>query len=129
MKIYNRHVYPAVIVGLIFCFVTGQYFNIFGAVAVFLIYLLFFALGKMGGGDLKLATALTLFLGPVPVFYGSALAGAGMALWGGIQAWRATGQFSAAVLTLQGKLPGRSVPFAVLLGPVSVLTSILLYLC
>ena len=53
------------------------------ATAVFAVFALFFAIGQMGGGDVKLVTALALFLPPgtfITAFWGFAMIGGIMTL-------------------------------------------------
>lgn len=124
MTIYNRHTYPAALIGLIYCIVTAQYAHIYGTVLVAAVYLFFFITGKMGGGDLKLALALSLFLGMDPVLYGSIMAGFVLMTWGFAYTWYKTGQFRSGVLVAVGKLPGGEVPFGAILGPAAMLAAI-----
>ncbi|MCL5935005.1 MAG: A24 family peptidase [Firmicutes bacterium] len=126
MTIYNHYTYPAVVTGLIYSVLTAQYDNLYGALIVFAVYLFFFLSGKMGGGDLKLAVALTLFLGMQAVITGSIIAGLVMMTWGFAFTWRKTGQFRTAVLVAAGKLPGGEVPYGAILGPSSLIMAVLL---
>ncbi len=121
MTIYNRHTYPAVVVGLIYSAVTAQYHHLYGALVIFVIYLFFFLSGKMGGGDLKLAVALSLFLGMEPVILGSLLAGFVLMAWGFASTWHKTGQIKSGVMVAFGKLPGGEAPYGAVLGPAAVL--------
>jgi Flp pilus assembly protein protease CpaA len=123
MTIYNRYTYSAIITGLIYCILTAQYSNLAGTLVVLAIYLFFFLTGKMGGGDLKLAVALSLFLGMQAVILGSLLAGIVMLIFGFAMTWYKTGQLQAAVLVAIGKLPGGAVPFGAILGPASLLAA------
>jgi len=125
-SIYNHYTYPALILGLIISVITGQYANIWGSLVIFAVYLLFFLTGKMGGGDLKLAVALSLLLGMEPVIWGSILAGVVMMIWGFAITWVRTRQIQAAALVMAGKLPGGEVPYGAILGPASLLTAALL---
>lgn len=127
MTIYNRHTYPAAAVGLIYSLATAQYAHLYGALIVFAMYLLLFILGKgkMGGGDLKLAVALSLFIGYEPVIYGSILAGLVLMGWGFVTTLLRTG-FKAGVLVAAGKLPGGAVPYGAVLGPVTIAVSLFL---
>lgn len=123
--IYNHITYPAVLAGLVSSIATGQYANIRGSLIIFAVYLLFFLTGKMGGGDLKLAVALSLFLGMEPVILGSILAGVAMMIWGFVYTWSRTRQIQAAVLVMAGRLPGGEVPYGAILGPASLLIAVL----
>jgi len=119
--IYNRYTYPAVIIGLILCIATAQYSNIYGSLIIMAVYLFFFLTGKMGGGDLKLAVALSLFLGAEPVLLGSILAAVIMIAWGFVSTWHKTGQIRNGLLVAAGKLPGGEVPYGAMLGPASII--------
>ncbi|MFZ5650837.1 MAG: prepilin peptidase [Bacillota bacterium] len=123
--IYNHFTYPAVLAGLVSSIATGQYANIWGSLIIFAVYLFFFTTGKMGGGDLKLAVALSLFLGMEAVLLGSIMAGVVMMIWGFAFTWARTGQIQAAVLVMAGKLPGGEAPYGALLGPTSLLIAVL----
>lgn len=125
MTIYNRFTYPAIAVGLVYSISTAQYDNLYGSLIIFAVYLLFFTSGKMGGGDLKLAVALSLFLGMQPVIYGSVLSGIALMAWGFAYNWYKTGQIKAGVLVAAGKLPGGEAPYGAILGPASLLVAIL----
>lgn len=129
MTIYNRHTYPAAVAGIIYCAVTAQYAHLAGALIVFVMYLLLFILGKgkMGGGDLKLAVALSLFIGYEPVIYGSILAAVLMMAWGFARTWYKTGQLTSGVLVAAGKLPGGAMPFGAMMGPGSLIVAFVLY--
>lgn len=122
MTIYNRHTYPAVIIGFIYSIVTAQYSHLYGALMIFGMYLFLFikGQGKLGGGDLKLAVALSLFLGMEPIIYGSIIAGVFLMIWGFLSTWVRTGQFQTAAFVVSGKLPGGVLPFGAILGPASV---------
>lgn len=124
MTIYNRYTYPAALIGLIYCIVTAQFAHIYGTALVAAIYLFFFITGKMGGGDLKLAVALSLFLGVDPVLYGSIMAGFLMMFWGFAMTWHRTGKIRNGLLVAFGKLPGGEVPYGAILGPASFLTAV-----
>lgn len=125
MTIYNRYTYPAAVIGLIYSVATAQYSHLYGALIVFAMYLLLFIMagGKLGGGDLKLAVALSLFIGYEPVIYGSILAGIVLIFWGFVTTSLKTG-FRAGVLVAVGKLPGGSLPYGAVLGPASLLAAI-----
>lgn len=125
--IYNHITYPAALAGLVSSIATGQYANILGSLVIFAVYLLFFLTGKMGGGDLKLAVALSLFIGMEPVLMGSILAGVVMMIWGFAYTWARTRQIQAAALVATGKLPGGEVPYGAILGPASLLIAVLQY--
>ncbi|MFZ5632129.1 MAG: prepilin peptidase [Bacillota bacterium] len=127
MAIYNRYTYPAILTGLALSLLTGQYTNLYGALVIFAVYLFFFLSGKMGGGDLKLAVALSLFLGMPAVIMGSLLAGVVMMAWGFASTWHKTGRFRTAVLVMTGKLPGGEVPYGAILGPGSLILAVFYY--
>jgi len=119
--IYNRYTYPAVIIGLIICIATTKYSNIYGSLIIMAMYLFFFLSGRMGGGDLKLAVALSLFLGSESVMLGSILAAVIMIAWGLVSTWQRTGQVRNGILVAVGKLPGGEVPYGAILGPACLL--------
>ncbi|MHB8158116.1 MAG: prepilin peptidase [Desulfocucumaceae bacterium] len=118
--IWNIFTYPAAVTGLMLSVWAGNYANIYGAIIIFAIYLYFFIAGKMGAGDLKLAVALSLFMGAQPALLGTLAAGVLMLAWGFVSTWYKTGQLRAAVLVAVGKLPGGSVPFGAIMGPSAV---------
>ena len=119
--IYNRYTYPVVIIGLIICIATTKYSNIYGSLIIMAMYLFFFLSGRMGGGDLKLAVALSLFLGSESVMLGSILAAVIMIAWGLVSTWQRTGQVRNGILVAVGKLPGGEVPYGAILGPACLL--------
>lgn len=125
--IYNQYTYSAMIVGLILCLATAQYSNLYGSLIVLAMYLLFFLSGKMGGGDLKLAVALSLFIGAEPVILGSIMAAIGMMVWGFTSTWYKSGQIINGFLVAVGKLPGGEVPYGAIMGPSSFLLAISRY--
>ncbi len=129
MTIYNRHTYPAAAIGILYSIATAQYSHLYGALAVFAMYLFLYILarGKLGGGDLKLAVALSLFLGMEPVICGSILAGLVLMAWGFASAWRSTGQVKAGVMVALGRLPGGAVPYGAVLGPAAILAAVFIY--
>ncbi|OPX89562.1 MAG: Type IV leader peptidase family protein [Pelotomaculum sp. PtaB.Bin104] len=126
MKIPNQYTYPFALAGLLLCLTTGQYDKLYNALTVFLFYLLLVAFGT-GVGDLKLATVLALFLGQEPVLYGTLIAAMVMCLYGVTKTFYATGQISAVVGVLMGKVPAGAVPFGALMGPASVLCAWFLF--
>jgi len=128
MTIYNRHTYPAAVTGLVYSIVTLQWSHLYGSLVILSIYLFFFLSGKMGGGDLKLAVALSLFLGHEPVLCGSILAGVVLMAWGFAHTWYRTGQLKQGVLVAAGRLPGGEVPYGAVLGPASVMVAVLMLL-
>jgi hypothetical protein len=75
---------------------------------------------------LKLAVALSLFLGHEPVLCGSILAGVVLMAWGFAHTWYRTGQLKQGVLVAAGKLPGGEVPYGAVLGPVTMLMAVVL---
>jgi len=126
MTIYNRHTYPAAVAGLVYSLATAQYHHLYGALIVFAMYLVLFLIGrgKMGGGDLKLAVAISFFLGYEAVIYGSLLAGVILLAWG-FASTAARSGLRAGVLVAMGRLPGGALPYGALLGPLSVMAAIL----
>jgi len=120
MIIPNWLTMTTIAAGLRFVIWTGSYENLIGALLVFGMMLLFWSFGWIGGGDVKLAPGLTLFLGAVPVLYGIALACAIFALWSATKEWRNSGRFISFPMVLLGKVPGGAVPLAVLMGPMAV---------
>ncbi|MFZ5650945.1 MAG: A24 family peptidase [Bacillota bacterium] len=126
MTIYNRHTYPAAVTGLVYSIATAQWSHLYGSLVILSIYLFFFLSGKMGGGDLKLAVAMSLFLGHEPVLCGSILAGLVLMAWGFVRTWYRTGQLKQGVLVAAGRLPGGEVPYGAVLGPATMLMSAVL---
>lgn len=122
--IYNQYTYSAIMVGLILSIANAQYSNLYGALIIMAMYLFFFLSGKMGGGDLKLAVALSLLLGAEPVLMGSILAAVVMMAWGFASTWYRSGQIRNGLLVAVGKLPGGEVPFGAILGPCSFIIAI-----
>ncbi|MCL5058869.1 MAG: A24 family peptidase [Actinobacteria bacterium] len=125
MTIYNRHTYPAAVSGLVYSIATAQWSHLYGSMVILSIYLFFFLSGKMGGGDLKLAVALSLFLGHEPVLCGSILAGMVLMAWGLAYTWYKTGQLKQGVMVAAGRLPGGEVPYGAVLGPATMLMTVL----
>lgn len=128
--IYNKHTYTAAIIGLIYCIATKQYSHLYGALIILAMYLFLFisGKGKLGGGDLKLAVALTFFIGYEAIIYGSMLSGVIMMLYGFVSTYCRTGQLQTATYVVLGKVPGGEVPYGAMLGLVSVLIATLLTL-
>ncbi|MCL5057154.1 MAG: A24 family peptidase [Actinobacteria bacterium] len=126
MTIYNRYTYPAAVTGFVYVIVTAQWSHLYGSIVILSIYLFFFLSGKMGGGDLKLAVALSLFLGHEPVLCGSILAGVVLMAWGFACTWYKTGQLKQGVLVAAGRLPGGEFPYGAVLGPASVTVAVLI---
>lgn len=127
-SIYNQYTYPVMIIGLIVNIATAQYANLYGSLLILGVYLFFFLCGKMGGGDLKLAVALSLFIGAEPVLLGSIAAALIMMVWGVASTWHKTGQLRNGLLVATGKLPGGEVPYGAMLGPSSFLIAFLQYI-
>ncbi len=125
MTIYNRHTYPAAVAGLVYVIVTAQWSHLYGSLVILTLYLFFFLSGKIGGGDLKLAVALSLFLGYEPVLCGSVLAGVVLMVWGFARTWYRTGQLKQGALVAAGRLPGGEAPYGAVLGPASLLITVL----
>jgi len=126
MIIPNKCTYPFAVIGLILCLATGQYSKLLGSLAISAVYFLLMAF-SMGGGDLKLATALALFIGAEPVLYGTLLAAMLMCVYGIVKTLRTTGQISVALGVLVGKVPAGAVPFGALMGPASVICAVALF--
>lgn len=146
MIIYNKHVYPFMIIGLLLAIIQRRYDLLFSALIVFGVYYAVYAGGKflsrlnvalggialpenetaMGGGDLKLSVALALFIGHMPVLYGTILAAVLMLIFSGVKAWAVTGSPMAIAYVAGGKLPSKPVSFGVLLGPCAVAIAVLL---
>ncbi|RKO65701.1 prepilin peptidase [Desulfofundulus salinus] len=120
MTIPNWLTYPTILGGVLLDLWLGRYDYLVGALVVFVAMFLCWMFGWIGGGDMKLAPGLALFLGPLPVLYGVALASAIFAIWGGLKAWRGTGRPAAFLMVLVGRMPGGAVPLAVLMGPLAV---------
>ncbi|MFZ5648169.1 MAG: A24 family peptidase [Bacillota bacterium] len=123
--IYNYVTYPAIITGLFLSLFNSRHENIYGSIIIFFFYFLFFLGGKMGGGDLKLAVALSLLLGMEPVLLGSILAGVVMMFWGFALTWYRTGRAENGLLVAIGKLPGGEMPYGALLGLLSLAVALL----
>lgn len=125
--IYNKHTLPALAAGVIYAVLTGQCVHLYGSLAVFAVYFLLFVAGKgkIGGGDVKLAVPLSLFLGYEAVILGSLLAGLVLMAWGFAFTWYRTGNIRAGALVALGRLPGGEVPYGAVLGPASLLAAAL----
>ncbi|MFZ5643883.1 MAG: prepilin peptidase [Bacillota bacterium] len=117
--IYNVVTYPSVLAGIVLNILSGTYVNLYQSLIVFVIYLYFFMSGKIGAGDLKLAVALSLFLGIQPVLLGSLAAGVIMMVYGFSTTWHKTG-LQAAVMVAAGKIPGGEVPYGAVMGPLTL---------
>ncbi|KJS75618.1 MAG: hypothetical protein JL56_07285 [Desulfotomaculum sp. BICA1-6] len=120
MIIPNWLTFSTIITGVILNVWMVRYDYLTGALVVFGVMFFCWISGWIGGGDMKLAPGLALFLGALPVLYGVALAAAVYALWGALRAWRQSGRFAAFTMVLLGKIPGGAVPLAVLMGPMAV---------
>jgi prepilin peptidase CpaA len=69
-KVYNALTLPAIVVGLLVSpFTVGLPTSLLGAATGFSLLALFFALGGVGAGDVKLLTAIGAWLGPEPTLY------------------------------------------------------------
>lgn len=58
--IYDWITYPMIIFGIIFSFLQNYFFNISTAIIIFIILFITYKFGKIGGGDVKLFTAIVL---------------------------------------------------------------------
>lgn len=58
--IYDKITYPMIIIGLILSLAQFQWFNIISGVAIFVLLFLIYKIGGIGGGDVKLFTAIAL---------------------------------------------------------------------
>ncbi len=144
-KIYNIHTLPIFGVGLVMAIIQGRYDLIVSAVIVFGFYYIIYGFprlisriamsfgalplpeGKraMAGGDVKLATALAVLVGHIPVLYGTALASLLMILYYGVRAWEVAGSFTAMALRVTGKRGHTSAAFGPFLGPCTVAMAVL----
>lgn len=80
-KVPNKLTFPALLLGLVCSSLLGGFMGLgisfLGAVTGFAVLLVFYALGGVGAGDVKLFTALGSWLGPrltIEVFVASAIA-------------------------------------------------------
>lgn len=123
-KIYNKHLIPFFITGMVLAMVQKQYHLIFSAVVVFAFYYFFYSAnglisyvsvslggravptGKspLAGGDLKLATTLALLLGHFPVLYGTLFGILLLNLVCGLKLWRVTGSVKSVAEVAMGKV-------------------------
>ncbi len=146
-KIYNRHTLPALGLGLVLAVLQHRQDLILSAVLVFGFYYFIYRfpglISRMGaklvgalplpegtrpwaGGDVKLAAALAVLIGHMPVLYGTALASLLLLLYHGMKAWVSTGSAMALVLMATGKGGYTSAPFGPFLGPCCLLTAALI---
>lgn len=58
--IYDWITYPMIIMGIILSFLQGFWFNIFSSAIIFISLFILYKFGKIGGGDVKLFTAIAL---------------------------------------------------------------------
>jgi Flp pilus assembly protein protease CpaA len=144
--IYNRHVFPFIMAGMALAAYRKHYYLLVSGLIVFAMYVFIFSARKLfarlasamggvgipesehpvGGGDVKLSLALALFLGALPVLYGTILAAILLIVCFGLKAWKATGSPMAALYAAAGKLPGPPMAFGAILGPCSVVVSLIL---
>lgn len=133
--IYNKHTVPALVIGIILAVIQKRYDLLLSAVIVFSFFYIFFAFpsfvnklakafgavpvseGKraMGGGDVKLATALAVYTGYLPVLYGTALGALAAIIINGIKLWRVTGTPQSVLYLAAGKI-SQPVAFGPYLG-------------
>ncbi|WP_031516644.1 A24 family peptidase [Desulfofalx alkaliphila] len=145
MKIYNKHVFPFFLIGFALAVISKNYELLISAVIVFGVFLFIYNGGRvmskliasmgglplssgqkpMAGGDVKLATTLALYLGFLPVLYGTILACVFMVVLAGIKAWRTTGNSMAVAFVATGKMPAKPVPIGALMGPCSLVIALL----
>ncbi len=91
-KIFNRITYPAIMLGLIINLFLGMgsfQSSVIGMLVAFVLFLIVFMIGGLGGGDVKLMTAIGAIKGYPFVMYAafySALVGGLMSI--GIMIWR-----------------------------------------
>ena len=134
-KIYNKHTIPVFILGMLLAGIQKRYDLIVSAGIVFVFFYIFFALprvvnklaaafgavpvpdGKraMGGGDVKLATALAVYTGHMPVLFGTALGSLAALTINGIKLSRKTGTPRAFLYLASGKI-SQPVTFGPYLG-------------
>ena len=69
----------------------------------------------MGGGDVKLATALAVYTGYLPVLLGTALGSLAALLVNGIKLWRGTGSLQSVLYLVTGKI-SQPIAFGPYLG-------------
>jgi prepilin peptidase CpaA len=82
-KVYNALTLPAIVAGLLASsFTIGLQASLLGALTGFGLLVIFFALGGVGAGDVKLLTAIGAWLGPEATMYVFALS----AMAGGVYA-------------------------------------------
>ncbi len=58
--IYDWITIPMIIIGIITSIIQLQLFNIFSGIIIFVLLLVFYKLGKIGGGDVKMFTGIAL---------------------------------------------------------------------
>lgn len=143
--IYNKHVFVFIVLAAMSDVIQKRYNLLVSGLIIFAFYLFIYFAGQfisrlaqsiggiglpkgetaMGGGDVKLSFALALLLGHVPVLIGTIMAAFMMIIGAGISAWRTTGSPMAIAYTATGKLPGTPMAFGMLLGPCTVVISLL----
>jgi prepilin signal peptidase PulO-like enzyme (type II secretory pathway) len=62
--IYDWITIPMILLGLILSIIQGQLFNIYSGITIFILLLIGYKLGKIGGGDVKIFTGIAL-LNPI----------------------------------------------------------------
>jgi prepilin peptidase CpaA len=92
-KVYNALTVPTLIGGLCFSFwsagISGLSTSLLGAATGFAILIVFFALGGVGAGDVKLLTAIGAWLGPIYIFEVSLASAVAAGVYAvGLIAWR-----------------------------------------
>ena len=58
--IYDWITYPMIALGIILAVISSSYFNLASAAVIFIVLLIAYKFGKIGGGDVKLFTAIAL---------------------------------------------------------------------
>jgi Flp pilus assembly protein protease CpaA len=147
MKIYNKHTYPFIVLGTVLALYKGNYHLILSASIILGVYYLIYAGGHfmaklfavtgalppgkgespLGGGDLKLAVALALYLGHYPVLYGTLLTSVILFAVAGTRAWATTGSPMAMIYMAAGKLPSKAMPMGLFLGPCTLVVALLYF--
>jgi len=58
--IYDYITYPMIIIGFILSLIQMQFFNLISGIIIFILLFIFYKFGKIGGGDVKIFTAIAL---------------------------------------------------------------------